>query len=142
MSPKSGYIRTMLAREEARCGTDDGGQPIIWRFNGWPTFKTVPVPLPPEQSNHHNGGFAEWPRVFIRRKGEWIDLGAMPWNSPVYELSRLPGWHPVHCCGVFCDGQDGNGQCHDQQNAGPPNKTPLQELTEGAWSDEEISEEE
>jgi len=35
--------------------------------------------------------------------------------------SRLPGWHPLHCCGVFCDGQDGaSSQCAKEKREGPP----------------------
>ena len=33
--------------------------------------------------------------------------------------SKLPGWHPDHSCGAYCDGQDGNGQCNREKEQGP-----------------------
>jgi len=35
--------------------------------------------------------------------------------------SSLPGWHPLHVCGMFCDGQDGaSSQCAQERRRGPP----------------------
>lgn len=35
--------------------------------------------------------------------------------------SRLPGWHPKHQCGFFCDGQDGmSSTCYRERNGGRP----------------------
>jgi len=34
--------------------------------------------------------------------------------------SIFPGWNPEHICGIFCDGQDGNGDCNWEKAAGPP----------------------
>ena len=35
--------------------------------------------------------------------------------------SRLPGWHSLHVCGIFCDGQDGAGSwCAKAKQKGPP----------------------
>jgi hypothetical protein len=37
------------------------------------------------------------------------------------DVSRLPGWHPLHRCGMFCDGQDGqNSECATERSYGPP----------------------
>lgn len=42
-------------------------------------------------------------------------------NAGVSNLSRLPGWHALHQCGMFCDGQDGaSSRCFEQQRRGPP----------------------
>ena len=38
-----------------------------------------------------------------------------------YDPSRLPGWHPLHMCGMYCDGQDGqNSSCYKEKRKGPP----------------------
>lgn len=45
--------------------------------------------------------------------------------------SKLPGWHPLHICGMFCDGQDGaTSQCAHDKRQGPPDAvTRLGDLT-------------
>jgi hypothetical protein len=36
-------------------------------------------------------------------------------------LSLLPGWHPFHVCGIYCDGQDGmSSDCAKDKRRGPP----------------------
>lgn len=41
------------------------------------------------------------------------------------DSSKLPGWHPDHCCGMYCDGQDGtNSNCAIARRNGPPPGTP------------------
>lgn len=126
-----GWFETQRLRRIATCGKTGNGEAHIWAFPGCPTFKTVPV-----KSGEKNY-FTSPPSLFISDgDGGWIDMGATPWNHPAFNLSMLPGWHPAHVCGMFCDGQDGNGECHAQKRRGPPAKTPLQQFTEEVWCDD------
>jgi len=44
-----------------------------------------------------------------------------PESGQLPSTSRLPGWHPKHVCGLFCDGQDGSSsQCARERREGPP----------------------
>jgi hypothetical protein len=49
-----------------------------------------------------------------------VDDGARPHRS------QLPGFHPRHVCGMFCDGQDGrNSKCAQERRRGPPSAIEL-----------------
>lgn len=124
----SGLAEVRKLIRVAKQGADGDGKPYVWRFPGCPTFKTFPQRNPA-------GGWHR-PKVSIFKEPDgWVDMGPIPWNNPAYDLSLLPGWHPVHVCGIFCDGQDGTGSlCLSQKMKGPPAKTPIQEFTEGVWS--------
>lgn len=42
-------------------------------------------------------------------------------NTVIHSASRLPSWHELHVCGIFCDGQDGaSSQCARDKRKGPP----------------------
>ena len=37
------------------------------------------------------------------------------------DRSLIPSWHPMHVCGMFCDGQDGMfSRCQEAKRLGPP----------------------
>lgn len=83
------------------------GHSLIWRIAGCPDVRTRPRA---ERRGVYSVFFdVDW-------HGKENQEGWIPFSLP----SRLPGWHPAHICGMFCDGQDGNGQCDDQKRAGPP----------------------
>lgn len=64
----------------------------------------------PPTGNHRSSGGARW--------CNWCALADITARA---ERSRLPGWHPQHVCGLYCDGQDGaSSVCARQKREGPP----------------------
>lgn len=118
-----GFKETLRLQKIAQCGSDGNGSETIWRFSGCPIVKTVPKRYRPFERDL---GWSPFPEAFVLKDGKWEQM---------QDRSRLPGFHPAHCCGLFCDGQDGNGQCNDQKMDGPPSISPLQGLVEGVFDD-------
>lgn len=125
-SPKStGYRATLELKSIARSGLGSNGEPIIWRFKGHRTVKTIP-------RLNEGGRFCHWPNVeILDNDGKWL-TEAEAIQTLQWDTSMLSGWHPAHICGIFCDGQDGNGSCTQERYAGPPEKSPLEQLAETA----------
>ena len=118
--PDSGIYETRRLKKIAET------EERTWYFTGQPVVKTVPRF---DNASCHPSPFPD--AYILTPSGKW---------EMVADQSKLPGWHPAHCCGIFCDGQDGNGFCLDEKHRGPPKMTPLEAITRGAWDDEETTE--
>ena len=98
------FEKTNYLKQIAATGNNKG-RAILWSIAGCPDILTEPEPLA-------SGAFSPFFNVYEKdEKGRWVEC-KLP--------SRLPSWHPGHVCGIFCDGQDGNGQCSDGKRDGPP----------------------
>lgn len=104
-------------REWARAGLYNSGNSIDWIFPG---FYRILRSIPRVKSEGITSNiYHYYPDVFEIKNGVAYDADS---------LSRLPGWHPCHVCGIFCDGQDSCSKCFDERLTGP-SLAPLYELS-------------
>ena len=55
----------------------------------------------------------------IQKKNLVNKPSKLPEHNESSDPSKLPGYHPNHICGMYCDGQDGNGVCSREKYWGP-----------------------